>query len=78
MVAAVVCTVAIFCKRAPIVFDPVKLDTAYVKISCGVNVADPVTLSIGTPYRTLDADGTDIEPENSFDPPYRLPLRTLF
>ena len=43
----------------------------------GVNVAEPVVTSIGTPYRTLDADGTDIEPENSFVPPYKLANRTL-
>ena len=43
----------------------------------GVNVAEPVVASIGTPYRTLDADGTDIDPENSFEPPYKLADRTL-
>ena len=42
----------------------------------GVNVAEPVVASTGAPYRTLDAEGTIIEPENSFDPPYKLPDRT--
>ena len=46
-------------------------------MSWGVNVAEPVVVSIGTPYRTLEDEGTDIKPENSFEPPYVLPLRTL-
>ena len=46
-------------------------------MSWGVNVDEPVVASIGTPYRTLDADGTDIDPENSFEPPYKLADRTL-
>ena len=46
-------------------------------MSWGVNVAEPVVASIGTPYRTLEDEGTDIDPENSFVPPYKLDDRTL-